>query len=385
MPSKARANNKPHITAAEPQTRRASILTFAPRLERKGGLRSRWNRSTSSPWRQAAACRLFQSPTSQDQGNRSTLQSTERPRSTLNSSTLVIDPQTHTNRRTPPHTTAMVRPAALLAMAVTLCTMQRAAAFLPARLATVSARPSAALYARAVALRTLAMISTEAKGAAESMEYRVFFKVGAAYGSGVWCATVVVLGAVDGGNGWLIRPLLLPTLALVCARAEGRQHHLPLARHPPQGGCLHLQLHHRDPQVVSAQPNPTPGVHSASSSHEHSTSSCLCIHIHTTHHGSTKAKMEVSTKEELNPIAQDTKKGKLRYVRCAFCRPFPILSQSSLGHLASPSNHTYPIPYPTTTQLLPRPHLLELRPAPPDVGGPQPHAPRGKGRRHIRP
>ena len=52
----------------------------------------------------------------------------------------------------------MVRPAALLAMAATLCTLQRAAAFLPARLATVSARPSAALYARAGALRTLAMI-----------------------------------------------------------------------------------------------------------------------------------------------------------------------------------------------------------------------------------
>lgn len=69
----------------------------------------------------------------------------------------------------------MVRPAALLAMAATLCTMQRAAAFLPARLATVAARPAA--VARMGALRTLAMISTEAKGAAESMEYRVFFKV----------------------------------------------------------------------------------------------------------------------------------------------------------------------------------------------------------------
>lgn len=29
---------------------------------------------------------------------------------------------------------------------------------------------------------------------------------------------------------------------------------------------------------------------------------------------STKAKMEVATKEEMNPIAQDTKKGKLRCV-----------------------------------------------------------------------
>lgn len=91
----------------------------------------------------------------------------------------------------------MVRPAALLAMAATLCTMQRAAAFLPARLATVSARPSAALYARAGALRTLAMISTEAKGAAESMEYRVFFKVGACVQRQqgvVWCATLCGFG-----------------------------------------------------------------------------------------------------------------------------------------------------------------------------------------------
>lgn len=79
----------------------------------------------------------------------------------------------------------MVRPSpasTILAMAATLCSLQRAAAFLPAaRLATVAARPAAS-HANARVLGggarlQLAMISTEAKGPADSMDYRVFFKV----------------------------------------------------------------------------------------------------------------------------------------------------------------------------------------------------------------
>lgn len=234
----------------------------------------------------------------------------------------------------------MVRPVALLAMAATLCTMQRAAAFLPVRLATVSARPSAALYARAGALRTLAMISTEAKGAAESMEYRVFFKVGARRTGmewGVFCGGVMSMSMAAMTN--LCMPFFPDHLALVFARAEGWQRHLALARHPPQGGRQHLQLHHRNPQVVSAQPS----VHSHGPIVHHvgfGSSHCrACSSTHT--YGSTKAKMEVSTKEELNPIAQDTKKGKLRYVRYA---P-PIPSQpASRALVIRISNH---IPFPS--------------------------------------
>lgn len=71
----------------------------------------------------------------------------------------------------------MARSSSALAMVAIVCSLQRAAAFLPARLATVAAARPNALHSRVGGVRLLAMISTEAKGAAESMEYRVFFKV----------------------------------------------------------------------------------------------------------------------------------------------------------------------------------------------------------------
>ena len=83
----------------------------------------------------------------------------------------------------------------------------------------------------------------------------------------------------------------------------------------------------------------------------------------------TKAKMEVATKEENNPIAQDIKKGKLRDCKnVLFC----LLVSIFLFHFIFIAILTGP-DYPSFVNHLCRPwtHLLELWMPAPDLGGSQ--------------
>lgn len=78
---------------------------------------------------------------------------------------------------------------------------------------------------------------------------------------------------------------------------------------------------------------------------------------------------QISKEETLNPIKQDTKKGKLRFVRNCFPHKGYLWNYGA---------------FPQVSLHAPRSELDELTRAA-DVGGPQCHAPRDKGQGRQRP